>query len=492
MSNPIKDFFLGKKALTPLPEAMRPPGSDAGFQYIGGNLIPYKTDKLTYIQKGYTKNDLVYSIVNLILNKAVQAPMGAYRIVDKKAFHMYKAFKDAMKSTMDVNTASKLHMLMRMAKGKAMELYTDDSYLNDLLEYPNVNECMSEHNRGLWGWKLITGDYYEAGWEPVSGGLAKGKPMQLYGLPSQYISIMGTKTLPITEEYYLLQLGTEIPYNAADILHEKYWNPEWDLHGNQLYGLAPLKAGLMRLQRSNEGQLRSAKTMENGGADVVAYLDNADLVKSDFRAALAQMNKMKSTWDNEQAGNSNAGRAIWSTYKVGATRLGLTPVEMELLESEVVDLRFLCNVFGGVPSQLLNDSAASTMNNISEGEKALTTRCAFPLLTDRERSFNRKLRQLPAYRNGNVYVEFDRTVYTELEEDKEKLVNWLNKSGLPLRKWYAYLNEDVPDFLSEDELNTILLPGGMTTLNDLLMTSQNLDNDVNSLDAAGAFPYPVS
>lgn len=462
------------------------------FRFIGGDLVPYSTDKITYINKGYTKNDLVYSIVNLILEKCVQSPGGLYQVKDESKYFRYRALCQKMSGSAPGMHTNKEFREMRDLRNKSIELYTGDDYLNELIEYPNENECFSDHNKGLWLWKLITGDYYEAGWTPGIGGEAKGKPLQLYGLPSQYMSILATNTLPISAASYLLQLGSEIPFTAEDILHEKYPNPVWDTSGNQLYGQAPLKASLTRVQRNTEVQIRGAKTAHNGGADVVAYMDNPDVLKNSFDTARAQMNKLKDTWDNEQAGNDNAGRAIWSTYKIGATRLGLSPVEMDALNSEVVDLRFLCNVFGGVPSQLLNDPENKTYANQAEGEKALTTRCAMPLLTSRERSFNRKLHQLPAYKGKNIIFEFDRTVFTELEEDKVALTAWLNNSFLPIRRRYELLNEDIPAGLTDEELDAIPVPSGTTLLSELFIQPTSIAGDVNTLNGIGANPYPVS
>lgn len=478
----------GKRKAAGLVQAL--PGAPE-FRFIGGNLVPYKGDKLTYIEKAYTKNDLVFSIVNLILSKAVQAPAAFYTIEDEQKYFKYNALKEALASNKGVKNFSKTYAELRDLRSKAIKLYTNDGYLNELIQWPNENESFSDHNRGLWGWKLITGDYYEAGWTPWSGGLQKGKPMGWYSLPSQFVSILASgNTLPITAEKYLLQLGTEIPFDKEDILHEKYWNPEWDLQGNQLYGLSPLRAALMRVQRNNEVQYRGARTAKNGGADVVAYLDAPeDLLKTQFEVARAQKNKLKETWDLEQAGNDNAGRAVWSTYKVGATRLGLSPVEMDALNSETVDLRFLCNALGGVPSQLLNDSEASTYNNVEQAEKALTVRCAFPLLTDRERNFNRKLRQMPAYKGTRIVMEFDRTSYAELEEDKTELVTWMEKSYLPIRRRYELLNEDIPEGMAEEELNAIPVPSGTTLLSELFMQPQGIQQDVNALDQSGNNPY---
>lgn len=461
MANLITRLFSGIKAQTAAPK-------NPGFRFIGGNLVPYDMDKLTYVEKAYIYNDIIYSVVKIILDKAVQAPFGIYSIQDEQKFQHYSALYAKMAgSTPGKQTGDDFRRLKEL-RHKAIKLETSDQYLNDLIEWPNETECFSDHNYGLWGYKLITGDYYEAGWEPISGGLNAGKPTQLYQLPAQYISILAGNSLPITEQGYELQAGNVIPYSKEDVLHEKYWSPEWDIYGKQLYGMSPIKASLKRIQRNNLAQVRGAKMVENAGADVVVYMDNDAALSENGKFGWRQVGQMKDTWDAEQAGVGNAGKAVWSAYKMGMIRLGLTAEEMDLLETEKIDLRFFCNPYG-VPSQLLNDPDNKTFANQAEGEKALTTRCAMPLLVSRQRSFNRKLRSLPAYKGGKLLGEFDMTVFTELEENKLEMVQWMNQAPLQNRRKLELLNEDIPETMTEEELNAITVPSGTTLLSELFM-----------------------
>lgn len=466
MANFLSQLFTSKKRLTQGTTSLP---SNPGFRFIGGNLVPYNTDKLTYIEKAYLLNDIVYSIVKLILDKAVQAPPAIYTIQDEAKFFQYSGLLAKMSGTNPGSKTGEDFRKIRELRHKALRLDTSDEYLNELIKQPNENESFADHNYGLWGYKLITGDYFEAGWEPIAGGLNAGKPTQLYGLPTQFMSILASNSLPISEDGYLLQLGSEIPFSKADILHEKYWTPEWDMYGKQLQGLSPLRAALKRIQRNNEVVTRGAKSAENAGADVIVYMDSEAALADNGKFGWKQMGALKDSWVAEQAGSENAGKAVFSAYKVGATRLGLSPVELDLLASEGVDMRYLCNIYG-VPSQMMNDPDNKTYANQAEGEKALTTRCAMPLLVGRQRNFNRKLRQLPKYKNGNKVFEFDMTVYTELEEDKVQLTNWLKQTYLPIRRQLEILNEDIPDSMTEEELNAIPVPSGMTLLSELFTT----------------------
>ena len=64
-------------------------------------------------------------------------------------------------------------------------------------------------------------------------------------------------------------------------------------------------------------------------------------------------------------------------------------------------------------------------NNVREAEKALTTRCAMPQLVSFRNHLNRKLQTCWGYEGQNVFVDFDHTVFTELQEDVVEKSNWI-------------------------------------------------------------------
>lgn len=487
MANILQKLFANKKAVSIIQSA--PPGQiqqlyQAAIRFLGGQLVPYNVaDRSIYIDRGYTYNDIVYSVVKIILDKAAVAEWAPYQVVDKKAYSKSRAIFKNMSTGIGGD-----YQEAKFYQEKGLQPYESDEGLNRLLKYPNENETFNELNFGLWCYKLLTGDYFEGGWEDTaSGGLNPGAPLQLFGLPSQYMRIKtATATLPLIAESYELYFGYVIPFNRANILHEKYFNPEWDSYGIQLYGLSPLKAYLKRLQRNNLAQTRGAKAMQNGGADNIVYLDD-DKIQQDFEISKEQMEIMKRTWDAEQGGVNNAGKAVWSPYKVGSTRLTLSPVELDLLASEKFDLEMACHLYG-VPYALFSNDA-STYNNLTVSERALTTRCALPLLLNREASFNRKLHTLPKYKSGNIVIAPDLTCYSELEINRKEQVEWLERSLLPIYRRYEVMGEERPPEMSDEEWNSVLVPSGFGLLQDLFMQPESIQNDVNNLDAIGANPY---
>jgi phage portal protein BeeE len=109
---------------------------------------------------------------------------------------------------------------------------------------------------------------------------------------------------------------------------------------------------------------------------------------------------------------------------MGWQSVGLNPVELSIIDSEKWDLKRFSSVYG-VPSQLVGDSESSTYNNVREAEKALTTRCAMPQLVSFRNHFNRKLQTDWGYKGQNVYIDFDHTVFTELQEDVVEKSGWI-------------------------------------------------------------------
>lgn len=451
------------------------------FRLIGGQIVMYKDNKVQYIEKGYSYNDIIYSIIQLILNKAKIAPWGPYTIKDEKAYAQLVSLRKELNKPGNFVRAKEL-------SHKALQEYTADGRLNELVKYPNENQTFSDLNESLFGYKLATGDYYEQ-WQVANGGLNRGKPLILSALPSQYMEIKGSKTLPVVEDGYRLQLGTIIDFTKDEVLHEKYWNPEWDVYGTQLYGMSPLKAALRRIQRNNEAQIAGLSAFKNMGPP---HIITPDTDREELLSALTweQMGAVKERVDAEfNSGATNANKTAYVNAPLKVQELGLSPVDLAILESEQFDLRMLCNVFG-VPSQLMNDPENKSFNNSKEGEKALTARCAIPLLNSRRDSLNRKLQSLDAYKGTNIILDYDQTVYTELEEERAEQAEWMSKSPhLTLRMRYQIQGLEIPPGIPDEVLDTVFLPNTYVPAQDLLMRVPDLSAEMDRLDAQGLKDY---
>lgn len=441
------DFFSKKKINTLFPTI--PMNSQIAIER--GIVTWQGADQRSFVDDGYVANDIVYSIIKLITDKAKIAPFHVYRVIDEKAAKKYKSL--AAQKDINLKELETLHK-------KAYELYTGDQRLNELLKYPNEEDCWSDLVEQWCGFKLITGNSFIYG-KLIEAGNNQGKPFELYALPSQFMAIIANiNVFPPTRAGYQLYYGQMWSFDTKEILHDKYFNPQWGVTGGQLYGQSPLRAAAKNLTRSNEAKTAAVASFQNGGPAGVLFMNDE---RFDPTSGQAQAQALK-TAVSQKGGAANFNSIAVSGYKVDWKQIGLSPVELNIIESEKWDLKALCNIYG-VPSQLLNDSDSKTYNNQREGEKALTLRCAIPLLNSLTENLNRKLHTDWGYKGTNLYVDYDLSVFGELEANKAEQTNWLNTAWwISPKQKLEIMNIEVPDYIPNEELEKLYIPTGLQTI----------------------------
>ena len=410
-------------------------------------------DAQSFVNDGYAANDIVYSIVKLITDKARIAPFSVYKVIDPKAAKKYKAL---MSQPDKIENWKEIEAL----KTKAFEIYTGDARLNDLLEHPNDTDSWSDVVEQWCAFKLVTGNSFVYG-RLIEAGANQGKPLAINVLPAQYMAIIANvEVFPPQVAGYQLYYGKLWSFKKEEILHDKYFNPQWNITGNQLYGQSPLKAASRTLTRSNEAKTAAVSAFQNGGPAGVLFMNDD---RFDPISGGAQAQALKKSV-SEKGGSQNFNQIAVSGYKVDWKEIGLSPVELGILESEKWDMVSLCNIYG-VPSQLLNDAANKTYNNQQEGEKALTLRCAIPLLNEIRDDLNHKLHTDWGYANQrDVYIDYDITVYKELEANKTEQVAWLDKAWwLTPKQKYEQMGMQIPDYIDQTELEKLYIPSNLQT-----------------------------
>ena len=441
------DIFTKKKINTLFPTI--PMNSQIAIER--GIVTWQGADQRSFVDDGYVANDIVYSIIKLITDKAKLAPFHVYKVVDEKAAKKYKSL--AAQKDINLKELETLHK-------KAYELYTGDQRLNELLKYPNEEDCWSDLVEQWCGFKLITGNSFIYG-KLIEAGNNQGKPYELFALPSQYMAIIANiNVFPPTRAGYQLYYGQMWSFDTKEILHDKYFNPQWGVTGGQLYGQSPLRAAAKNLTRSNEAKTAAVASFQNGGPAGVLFMNDERFDPTSGQAQAQALKKAVS----EKGGSLNYNSIAVSGYKVDWKQIGLSPVELNIIESEKWDLKALCNIYG-VPSQLLNDSDSKTYNNQREGEKALTLRCAIPLLNALTENLNRKLHTDWGYKGTNLYVDYDISIFGELEANKTEQTEWLDKAWwISPKQKLDIMNIEVPDYIPTEELEKLYIPTGLQTI----------------------------
>jgi HK97 family phage portal protein len=423
-----------------------------------------------YFIDGYSANDLVYSITKITSEKIKVAPWGAYQVVDESSLKRYKAeVKKA--GTPDYNHKKCLDL-----RTKALEAYDGDSRLNELLMYPNESETFSDLVAHSSIDKMITGNRYIRS-SKLEAGVNEGKPFELGRLPPQFMNIVVSRTFPMRVIGYQLTCGTIIPLEKEEILHDKDYNPLYDINGSHLVGMSPLKAARYTLTNENSSLEASTKSFQNMGPGGIVYVDDERLSGDQ---TVEQAGAVKSKWYEEYSGPSNTRKMVVSGYKMGYQEMGLSPVDLQIIEQQKWNLVRFCNVWNFPHPLLLPDHL--TDNNYQASEKALIGRCAMPLMTSFRDNFNRKLQSDWGYKGKNIYIDFDLSVYSELQQDMGKLTDWVMKSWhLTPRMRYELQQLEVPENYQNDPmLDKIFVPSGFEVIENL--DPANMDREMDEVE----------
>lgn len=460
--------ILGLK-YTPAPAGAMMPYDGGRFVEINGT-VTWISDKLaSYVKDGYQANDIVYAGVMLIMDKIRVAPWGLYKVVDESSLKQYNAIISSKFDSKDFAKA------MRLRK-KALEPITNYNRslgkLNDLMQWPNERTTWNDLIADGAGMKMITGN--EMTWANLlEAGANQGIPQELFNMPAQHMNPVATKQWPQRITGWQMQAGEYRQFTKEEVLHVKFWNPDYDVSGSGLMGMSPLKPGSKRLTRNNAAKKAGATQLDNNGAAGIAYIDDP-VVPATGREA--QATAVKRVWAKENTGAENYGKVTFSGYKMGYVSVGSTLKDMDLANIEVNDLRGIFNLWG-IPSQLGNDPDNKTYNSLAEAEKALTTRCALPHMIAKRDHLNRKYQTDWGFKGVNVYADFDLSVYSELQEDQKAKWEWVSK--LPVSSAYKLelMGMDVPE---DPNLDVILVDGNLVPLYDVV--NKLSDDEMRQID----------
>lgn len=391
-----------------------------------------------YIRNGFSENGDLYSVVNRIAKTAGSCPFKVYRVKDEKKLLKHKNWTGANATTESLQKAMMLKELV----------YEEDTKhdLNQLLDRPNNWQRGTDFTQNSVGFRLLTGNRFLHK-SVVDLGANTGKIQALHNLPPVYMEILKGEGL-FEVIAYQLNLGIPIRIEKEAILHSKYWNPNFDSAGSHLMGLSPLMAGGKNLTRSDAGLDRSTALLQNAGAAGMVFNKSID------QLTVEQAGQMKVKLNEEVLGVENAGKIAVANGDLGYLQFGQTAEQMDLVAQEKYSLEKICNLYN-VPAGLFT-SDHSAYNNVREWKKELITMAVVPELAALRDDWN----EIALTYGEDIYVDYDLSVYPELQEDQEKTarimqVSWWVK---PNEKRIAMGLDEDPD---EPMMDTYLVPSGM-------------------------------
>jgi len=318
--------LVNKPQIPPLPNLYNGVVIKQGFP-----VYDYYNQELNVLR--YATLDDIYSIVRLIMKTAAMIPLEPYRITNKNA----KAEYDYLVKSADYSTKGMIKL--RKVKSAAMDELPENDPLSLLLDNPNPLYSKTEFLEGCYNYRLITGNTYI--YTPkLEFGPNAGKPMEMWLMPTQFTNPVITQTFPKSITKYQLRLFGIIDIPLEEILHLRYFNPQFNVLGNELIGLSPLQALSRVAQRSQSENDYQVAGFQNGGASGILSVEGVEDTNG------ATFGKMKKDFYQEGSGTINARKVLFMGQPATFTQMGLSPVDMEVIESQKITFKRICNAYG--------------------------------------------------------------------------------------------------------------------------------------------------
>jgi len=427
------------------------------YNWLGESILWNPENDDTYINEGYRKNATIYSLINIITKAATTIPFQVYEIDNKADYKRYKAMTSGL---VDGNVLHKSEILKKRA---LVEI--EDTELHMLLDRPNPMQSYSSFITEVIAFGKLTGNRYIYGIAPESGSNA-GKYKEMYVMPSQMMEIVSGGIMQPVKSYRI-QYNGEVDIPAEQICHIKDFNPYYDGTGSHLYGQSPLRAGLRSMTTNNEAVQTGVKYLQNQTARGVLMSEEGDINE-------VQAQQLKDKFRSAHQGSNNAGDIIITPKKLSWVNFGLNASDVSLIEQYNASIKDLCNIYH-VPVQMLNNTDASTYNNMKEAKKALYQNAVIPELCKIRDELNRWL--APQF-GEKLCIDFDFSVIPELQEETEKVVNQMSQA------WWLTPNEKrMAMNYGEDEesdiLNDYYIPANLIPVKDNDVSDIEVDNEID-------------
>lgn len=406
----------------------------------------------TYIDKGYKELPNVYGLIEAILSKSTIVPFEVFKVKSKSKELKYKAMME-----------SGNYVKAIQYKAEAYDK-VENSDIEKLLLTPNDYQTVNEFNYNIDGYKLLTGNSY-------AYHIWVGSTHELHSIPSPCVDIMVSGS-PFSPQfkYKVNYLQDTIP--GDEVLHFKKWNPilSGQSPTNQFKGLSPLQSCRLLLGRYKNADLTQGFQFENMGPGgmITGATSSADGLTEEQATAI--QDKFK----KQHQGVHKAGDILVTPSALTWTAFGLSAVDLNILASKVEMVNELCNVYQ-YPSDLMGGD--KKYNNFEQARKAAITDAVIPVVEARKAVYNKFIKDVL---KEDLVIEYDYTIFPELQDDLEKMANIAAKSTWNTtdekRAMMGY------DKLKDGERKDVIIPSGLTTLEDLYTTDTE-EIDENLLDA---------
>lgn len=393
------------------------------FRYVNKIAVVMGTNPDQLLNNGLLRNATVYSIITRKQKAATNIPWLLYEVTSQKAYSRALQLKSQLSQGIEGRPRLNIPVTAFFSKSEIKEVENHKVY--QILEQPNPTQSWADLTESLVGYLSALGNAYEYGIGPQNG-MNRGQFHELWSLPSQLVSMTPDKDNPMLVSDYMVRFMYEKGIPSSQVAHYKYWNPQFGSDSTQLYGLSPLQASRYTVQQSNDNIDSMLSQLQNIGA--MGIIAAKGMTNDEPTFTREQAEGLQAEYREKFAGTGKRGKVMFSPGAIEWHQLGLSPVDLAIIESMNLTDRQICNAFL-FPSLLIGDSTQKTFANYKEAKKALYTDCVIPdLVKIKERRNSWFLRPF-GQADGKKYVfDLDYTAVPELQEDVKDMIDAYSKA----------------------------------------------------------------
>ena len=440
--------------------------NQAFIYQVGGGFTSYDVDGKSYLDNGYNVNPFVFSIINQQAIKTASIPYYIKEVEDKKA----KNKLDVLLKATDNNLTPQQQIKKILLENKAFK----DGLMDMPLEVPNPNQSWSEFHALYKTFLKLTGNVYIYMLKPEEG-MNAGTPIAIYILPSHNIeivvkdkvSLLGTES-PV-KGYMLIEGRQYLEFEAENVIHIKYSNPNYSEDGEHLYGQSPLRAALKNLQSSNKGLDLNIKTLQNGGAFGLIHGKSAAFTENQAKELKERLTEMNNNPED-------LAKIAGVSAEVGFTRLSLTSAELKPFDYLKFDKQQIADVLNWMIDDENRGDFGGTINEIKKSRVTDNIQPDLLLLQD---ALNKYF--LPLFKGyENSELIYDISELPEMQQDTKTTVEWVKillDSAVINRAEARDILTFVP--LEDDNMKVFTVVNDLLTLDEAIESEFNIEPPIN-------------
>ena len=342
--------------------------------YPSGRAVGMGHDYASYASEGYGKSVVAFSCINQLCEA-----MGSIE---------WLCYKGIGKKRKELPEHEALKLLLR----------------------PNPMMGLQKFMTNWMGFKQIAGEV------PVWANRPKkqGPPSELWILRPDLIDVIAGESLPLRYEYRYRQ-GDKRTYpvdqvtGKSDIHLDKFFNPL-----NPWRGMSPLSTAALQVDTLNAADKWNLGLVQNGARPSgVLKLKSDDHNKGQLTKTQREM--LKKDMEENHSGPENAGLPMVMEGGLEWQQVGLSPVDMDFLNSKKVSKIDVATAFR-VPPQLVGIEDSQTYANMEQALLFFWEHTVLPFVRGFRDEMNNWL--MPMYGDG-AYLDYDEDKISALSPRRE-------------------------------------------------------------------------